>query len=51
MGTEAAQSIVAVLLTSPFVIETARHFYFNLITKDEDDNKYSDCAIAANAYQ
>lgn len=25
------------------------HFHFQLITRDEDDNKFVDCAIAANA--
>lgn len=26
------------------------HFYLNLITVDPDDNKFSDCAFAANAH-
>lgn len=50
MGEKFAKVIMAVLLNSPFVIEAKRYFYFNLITKDADDNKFSDCAIAANAY-
>lgn len=50
MGEAFAKVIMAVLLNSPFVIETKRYFYFNLIRKDEDDNKFSDCAIASNAY-
>ncbi|MCW3108705.1 MAG: hypothetical protein JWQ09_3211 [Segetibacter sp.] len=50
MSAETAQSVITALVNSPFVIETARYFYFNLITHDEDDNKFTDCAIAANAY-
>ena len=50
MGPDAAQSVIAVLMNSPFVLEATRYFYFNLITQDEDDNKFSDCAIASNAY-
>ena len=50
MGAEIAQAVITVLINSPFVIEAVRYFKFNLITKDEDDNKFTDCAIAANAY-
>lgn len=50
MGAEVAQTVMAALLNSPFVIEFTRYYYFNLITRDEDDNKFTDCAIAANAY-
>lgn len=50
MGEAFAKVIMTVLLNSPFVIEAKRYFYFNLITKDPDDNKFSDWAIASNAY-
>ncbi len=50
MGSEIAQSVITVLINSPFVIEATRYLYFNLITQDKDDNKFSDCAIVANAY-
>jgi len=50
MGEEFAQLIMSVILNSPFVIETKRYFYFDLIRKDVDDNKFSDCAIASNAF-
>lgn len=31
------------------VLDTNCHFRFNLIQEDPDDNKFVDCAIAANA--
>ncbi|MCW3079554.1 putative toxin-antitoxin system toxin component, PIN family [Segetibacter sp.] len=49
MNAQTAQSVITTLINSPFVIETVRYFYFNLITNDADDNKFIDCAIAANA--
>ena len=33
----------------PFVIKTEIFYQFHLISQDEDDNKFVDCAIAANA--
>jgi putative PIN family toxin of toxin-antitoxin system len=50
MGEAFAKVIMTVLLNSPFIIEAKRYFYFDLIGKDADDNKFSDCAIASNAY-
>jgi putative PIN family toxin of toxin-antitoxin system len=37
------------LLESPFTHFVSPTFRFNLITADADDNKFVDCAIAANA--
>lgn len=37
------------LTISPFVILVEPTYRFNLITVDPDDNKFVDCAIAANA--
>jgi predicted nucleic acid-binding protein len=37
------------LIISPFVIPVDPTFRFNLISADPDDNKFVDCAIAANA--
>lgn len=34
---------------SPDVVEISKYFFWNLITSDPDDNKFVDCAIAANA--
>jgi len=41
--------ITQILLNSRNVIFTHPSFRFNLITTDYDDNKFVDCAIAANA--
>jgi predicted nucleic acid-binding protein len=37
------------LSISPFVEKTEIYFNFQLILDDADDNKFVDCAIAANA--
>lgn len=34
---------------SPFVEKTEIYFNFQLIVEDENDNKFVDCAISANA--
>lgn len=49
MGKEVAQNTLKALIKSPFVLETPVHYFWQLISKDPDDNKFSDCAIAANA--
>lgn len=48
MGIEASESTMGVLANLPNVILTTNYFRFRLL-KDEDDNKFADCAIAANA--
>ena len=48
MGTEASGSTMGVLENLPNIILTTNYFRFHLL-KDEDDNKFVDCAIAANA--
>jgi len=45
-----ANNIKGFLLHHPHVQTTATYYHFNLITEDEDDNKFVDCAIAANAH-
>ncbi|MBL9145302.1 MAG: putative toxin-antitoxin system toxin component, PIN family [Verrucomicrobiaceae bacterium] len=43
-------TILERLLTlSPHVVRTTPEFHFGLIVDDPDDNKFADCAIAANA--
>ena len=37
------------ILTRPNVIRKDSHYTFALIEADKDDNKFVDCAIAANA--
>ena len=44
-----AENVVNFLTVNPFTEKTEIFFNFGLITEDEDDNKFVDCAIAANA--
>lgn len=45
----AAQAFVALLRELPNVLHTTVYFNWKLIQADADDNKYVDCAIAAQA--
>lgn len=42
-------NIIKAIENSPDVIEIHKYFFWNLISVDPDDNKFADCAIAANA--
>ena len=44
-----ASSVLRALMELPNVIHTQIHFELNLIVSDPDDNKFTDCAFAANA--
>ena len=44
-----AESIVYAILTRKNVRKLIPYYHFGLITADPDDNKFVDCAIAANA--
>lgn len=44
-----ANSVVLAILSAANVKRITKYFDFHLITADEDDNKFVDCAIAANA--
>ena len=44
-----ASNVIQTLINSPFVEFVEAYYHFHLISQDEDDNKYVDCAIAANA--
>jgi len=44
-----AESVVRTLLLLPNVIQLDTFYNWYLITSDADDNKFADCAIAANA--
>ena len=44
-----AETIVYALLTRNNVKRFTPHYHFHLIQTDEDDNKFVDCAIVANA--
>ena len=47
---EIAQNLIGFLSTNVFVEKIATFYNFGLIQLDADDNKFVDCAIAANAF-
>lgn len=49
MGKSIAQNIIKAIITRKNTLKLDAHFRFNLIQADVDDNKFVDCAIAANA--
>ena len=49
MSREIAQNIIKAIITRKNTLRLDAHFRFNLIQADVDDNKFVDCAIAANA--
>lgn len=44
-----ASNVIQTLINSDFIELIDPHYKFNLIKSDPDDNKFVDCAIAANA--
>jgi uncharacterized protein len=48
-GMEVAENVLNLIAILPFTEKANVFFNFHLITKDEDDNKYVDCAVASNA--
>lgn len=48
-GFHPTEMIIKALLKSPYVEFISPQYRFNLIITDPDDNKFVDCAIAANA--
>ena len=44
-----AETIIYTILTRENVKKLTPHYRFHLITADQDDNKFVDCAITANA--
>ena len=48
-GREVAENVINFITASPFTEKIEVFYNFGLIEEDEDDNKYVDCAIAANA--
>ena len=44
-----AESALGVITNNPFTLFVNPYFNFKLISADPDDNKFIDCAIAANA--
>lgn len=44
-----AESVIKTILNRPNVVRVVPSWRFNMINADLDDNKFVDCAIAANA--
>ena len=44
-----AENVIQLLINSPFVELITPYYHFELIKADFDDNKFVDCAVAANA--
>jgi predicted nucleic acid-binding protein len=49
IGRQAAIVILELILDSPNTELVTNYYHWNLIYTDPDDNKFVDCAIAANA--
>ena len=49
-GRETAELVLSAIVRCPYVTFISPHYRFNLIDADPDDNKFVDCAIAANAH-
>ena len=49
INSRVAESIIYTILASENVMKLDPHYHFHLIKVDEDDNKFVDCAIVANA--
>ncbi len=47
---DVAELIIGALLLLPNVKKTEIRYHLSLITSDQDDNKFSDCAFAANVH-
>ncbi|MBQ7463073.1 MAG: putative toxin-antitoxin system toxin component, PIN family [Bacteroidaceae bacterium] len=45
-----AALVLDVITNSPYTLFITPYFKFNVITADPDDNKFVDCAVAANAH-
>ena len=44
-----ASNVIQMLINSPYVQFVDTYSHFHLIEQDKDDNKFVNCAIAANA--
>jgi len=45
-----AALVLDVITNNPYTLFITPYFKFNVITADPDDNKFVDCAVAANAH-
>ena len=48
-GSEVAENVINLITTSPFTTKTEIYYNFDLIREDDDDNKFVNCAIVADA--
>lgn len=48
-GVEVAENVTNLITVHPLTERIEIYYNFHLIQEDEDDNKYVDCAITANA--
>ena len=46
---ETAEIVISTIINSPFVDFVVPYYHFEMIKTDPDDNKFVDCAIAAQA--
>lgn len=44
-----AELALTAIVNNPYTVFITPFYHFNLITTDPDDNKFVDCAVAANA--
>ncbi len=49
VGYDTAEAVIKTIINSRFVEFITPYYNFELIIQDPDDNKFVDCAIAANA--
>ena len=47
---EVGDNVMKAIENSPDIVHINKYFFWNLISVDPDDNKFVDCAIAANAH-
>jgi len=45
-----AQSVIDIILEATNAMPVTQYYRWNMITADPDDNKFVDCAVAANAH-
>jgi uncharacterized protein len=45
-----AENTLAQIMLSPNIVQIIRYYEWNVIEQDADDNKFYDCAVAANAH-
>lgn len=44
-----ASNVIQTIINCPNVEMIDPHYHFHLVEEDEDDNKFADCAVVANA--